>query len=142
MVVDCKKSRGKQAEKLCDRKKDKRGEFSDAGESFGNCGTASITIIDQYPEGEALFSVGGQSLLGPIRTGFYSVFWTNWAGEGWGGIEEGRVTPASYSPLFWRDSFDQWTRPGYVTAVLTGGVTLESGTFCTILPASDGELIA
>ncbi|GCF07527.1 hypothetical protein [Dictyobacter arantiisoli] len=92
----------------------------------GPCGTSYI-----YGSGAgfgfANFAVGGKSTLGGIIAVAYTITW-------YGGLAGPGLTTGALSPFgssIWNDGQEVLTGSGRITAVLSGGVTLKSGTICT-----------
>jgi hypothetical protein len=143
MTLDCKGLSGSalvyaQEHKLCDFGKGvtTQGGVSPDNVVPGNCGTSWLFLQD-LGAGIAGFNMSATSTLGPIVNATYNTSWVNWST-----LRTGNVTGSDwpFSTTWSRFGVDS-TGAGDVTAVMSGGVTLVWGGYCTFNFPSDGRRI-
>jgi hypothetical protein len=97
----------------------------------GNCGTAYL-FASNMGAGIVQFNMGAASTQGPIATVSYSTNWINWT-NGRGGNVSGIDYPLKST---WTRTRIASTGAGYVTATMSGQVTLVWGLICGLMNPS------
>jgi len=113
------------------------GDISPNGIRVGDCGSSWL-YIGALGGGYATFDIGAESFLGPIANANYNVSWSN-SSKSRNGYLSGSDWLLSTR---WSTTRVDYTDTGFVTAVMTGVVTLAWGGTCVFLDPTDGRYIS
>lgn len=137
MYLDCGSLKGSALQyakkhNYCSSNQPSQGLPSPENIVWGDCGY-SYLWIDDIGVGQARFRMGAESTLGAMASVSYSTSWYNWDTSA-SGVRSGTDYPLS---SIWTRSRTATTGAGYVTAVMTGTVTLIWGGTCYFNGPSD-----
>jgi hypothetical protein len=104
---------------------------------YGDCGSSTLWISN-LGSGNARFHMSATSTQGAMTIVAYNTNWINWSTGGSGNVF-GTDYPLSSS---WSRIRDAHTGSGFVTATMSGQVTLWWGGTCSFLFPSDDEYIS
>jgi len=114
----------------------KGGRVTPQDTRYGDCGSSTLWVSN-LGSGNARFHMSAASSLGTMTNVIYNTNWVNWSTSG-----SGKVSGSDWPyNITWSRNKDAHTGAGYVSATMTGYVTLWWGGMCTFLPTSDGENI-
>ena len=105
------------------------GEVSALADQTFNCGTAKILVRNYGHAGQGWIYYGFSSSLGTVVSRGLTVSWSGSSASG--GFPDNSIM---FATSYYTESAGRWMGPGWVTAVLQGGVTLIWGAGCNIPP--------
>lgn len=104
------------------------GLTSMSGQTF-NCGTATIIVRNYGHRGFGWIYYGFSSSWGRVISRTLAVSWAGSSDQG--GFSD---NSGMFATSYYKESTSKWMGPGWVTAVLSGGVTVFWGATCKIPP--------